>query len=665
MGLSYDSGESESMTTALSANLTTASSVLDKLEKASNRLLAGLGTGELSGQGYSAVDALFTWIITPCITGAKAELAVIRSELDTYVLADAKVSRFGVLKEDELNTQIIATRNQRDATERLIEFNISAADLIVAAPGLSGALQLKNAQLELVLGQLEKDLRDLEGRLGALRAFDSATQGLFRDGVTKLEAAIRDTVALLEGLGLRDGDSRAGGGDAVAARKKMLDFLARLGSSKDWATATPSELSSLLSDLSPSQMKTMLEAHPELLQRFWDHPPAPEKTAAWWKKLDAKQRKEWAKAVPRLVGNLDGVPPRVRSDANRQCLKVDLAEAKNRLKEAKNDPELTSPFEGVRRLALNRLAEAQKLTETLSRIDKAYGKGPTGEPPRELYVYQPGERTKVAISTGLLETAEHISVVVPGMGTTANDIGQYGNAAKDLRQQQSKASGVSRNKIAVLSWLDYDPPGSMDGWGVTQDDLAKAGAERLGNTLRGLTAVKDWPANADGLSVVAHSYGTNVATLALSQKDVSAGHVVFLGSAGVATSIPSAATLHVPGGEVYAAQGVKDGWAVIGQKLSGRTDPTSPDFGAHPFSAEASSLDGVALEGITKHGPFGNGPTNPDAYSYLDNRTSAQYATAMATMGRGQEVPTGGTPQDRSTPNPQPRPSPTPSGAQR
>lgn len=664
MGLSYDSADSKSMTTGLSANLGTASSVLDKVESASTRLLAGLNTGELSGKGYSAVNALFAWIIAPCVTRAKSEIDAIQGELDTYIREDAKVSRYGVLKEDELNTQLIATKNQRDATERLIEFNDRAAESAAALPGLSGAVQLKNTQLVLVLNQLVKDIGELKERLAALQAFASATQGLFRDGVTKLESAISDTVALLAQLSGTDGGSRAGGGDAVAAREKLLVFLATLGSSKDWATATPGELASLLNDVSPSQMKTMLEAHPELLQRFWDHPPAPEKVAAWWKKLDAKQQKEWAKTVPRLVGNLDGIPPRVRSDANRECLKLDLADAKKRLADAKSDPELGSPFDGVRQLALTRLAEAERVADTLSRIDKAYGKGPTGAPPRELYVYQPGERTKVAISTGLLESAEHISVLVPGMGTTANDIGQYGNAAKDMRQQQWRASGVDPSKIAVLSWLDYDPPGSTDVRGVKHDDLATAGAERLGNTLRGLTTVKDWPLNATGLSVVAHSYGTNVAALALSQKGVSAGHVILLGSAGISTSIPSAAALHVPGGEVYAAQGIRDGWAGIGQALSGRTDPTNPSFGAHPFSAEATSLDGFELEGITKHGPFGNGPTNPDSYSYLDNVTSAQYATAMATMGRGREVPAGGTTQDRSTvPNQQPRPSPTPSGS--
>lgn len=661
----YRSDDSNSVKAALSANLAAASSVLDTMETASDRLLAGLNTGELSGKGYSAVGALFAEIIAPCIAAAAREIDAIRGDLDRYIWEDSKVSRYGVLKEAELTTQLTAATKQRDATERLIEITDRAATLPIAVPGWSDAMEVKSRQLELVLAQLEKDIREIEERLTALHAFASATRGLFQDSTARLASAIGDTVALLHQLDGTGGFtiSGVGAGAGLAARRRLLGYLSAL-SSKDWASATPAELSSLLKDLSPSQMKTVLAAHPELLQRFWDNPPAPEKTAAWWKKLDAKQRTEWAKAVPRLIGNLDGVPPRVRSDANRTCLVADLKDAKKRLSDAKADPGLTSSIDGIRQLALSRLAAAQQLAETLSRIDIAYGKGPTGNPPRELYVYQPGERTKVAISTGLLETADHISVVVPGMGTTANDIGQYGNAARDMRQQQWKASGVDPSKIAVLSWLDYDPPGSLDVLGVIQNDLAKEGAERLASTLRGLTAVKDWPANAAGLSVVAHSYGTNVATLALTKTSVSVGQVVLLGSAGIAGSVPSAAALHVPAGEVYAAEGVRDEWAATGRLLSGRTDPTSPGFGAHTFTAESTTLDGVELKGITKHGPFGNDPRDPDSYSYLDNLTSAQYATAMATMGRGQEIPAGGAPQDRATlPNPQPLPSPTPLGA--
>lgn len=657
MSLNYDPHDSETLKSALSANVTAATALLEELRVASDRLIAGLGTGELSGRGYSAVEALFAQIIAPGIARAQTALVTIRGELDKYAYEDGKVSHFGVLKEEELTRQLTATRNQRDATEHQIDVHTRVIDSSTAVPGLVDVLEIKNKQLELILNQLENDIHDLEDRLTALHGFDAATRGLFSESLKNLGAATAETVALLEQL------AGGSGHGAPASRTKAVGFLSRLGSTKDWASGTPEELSSLLKSLTPSQLKTMLAAHPELLQRFWDHPPAPEETAAWWKTLDVKQQKEWAKSVPRLVGNLDGVPPRVRSDANRACLVTDLADAKKRLEEAKADPALGSPFDAVRQQALARLAEAQKLTETLSRINKAYGKGPSDTPPHELYVYQPGEHTKVAVSTGLLENAEHVSVVVPGMGTTANDIVQYGKAAIDMQKLQSKVGGVPRDKIAVLSWLDYDPPGDVDVWGVFHDDLAKAGAERLGNTLRGLTAVKGWPANAAGLSVVAHSYGTNVTTLALTQKNVSAGHVVLLGSAGIAGSVPSASALHVPGGEVYAAEGVRDEWAGTGRFFSGRIDPTDPGFGAHTFTAESTSLDGQTLKGITQHGPFANSEKNPDSYSYFDNLTSAQYGTAMATMGRGQEIPVGGTTQDRGTvPNPQPLPSPTPVG---
>ncbi|MEV8214517.1 alpha/beta hydrolase [Leifsonia sp. NPDC077715] len=641
--------------TAMTHNLTVASSRLDDVGRASNRLIDALGRGELSGKGYSAVQALFAHLVAPCVARAKQEIHGLRATLERYSFEDSKISRYRVLSEDELTAQLAATIRHRDATERLIETNTAAANSLATVPGIGETLEAKNRQLEMVLGQLQADVRSLEERLTVLQAFSSATRGLFHDGLAKLEHAIADTVALLNRL------AGAGGGGS-AARKQLVTFLAGLGSETDWSTATPAELSSLLTSLSPAQMKTMLAAHPELLQRFWDHPPAPENTAAWWKTLDAAQRKEWAKAIPRLVGNLDGVPPRVRSDANRVCLLADLADAKKRLKDAKADPGLVSPVDGIRQQALNRLAVAQKLADTLSRIDIAYGGGPSGNPPHELYVFKPGERIKVAISTGLLETAEHISLLIPGMGTTANDIGQYTNAAKDMQQQQWLASGVPRDKIAVLAWLDYDPPGGMNALGVKHDDLAKAGAERLGNALRGLTAVKEWPANAAGLSVVAHSYGTNVATLALARKGVTAGHVVLLGSAGIASSVPTAAALHVPSGEVYAAQGIWDGWAVIGQGWSGRQDPTRPGFGAHTFTADATTLDGTDLKGITQHGPLANSKERPDSYSYLDNRTTAQYATAMATMGRGQEIPVGGTPQDRARAFPTPPlPAPPPS----
>lgn len=231
MGLIYDSGDSTSLQSALSENLAAASSVLDALRTSSDRLIAALGTGELSGEGYSAVDALFSQIIAPSVADAKTEIDVIRGELDTYTAEDAKVSHFGALKEDELNAQLAATKSQRDATEHLIEVNHLAANSSAAVPGLADALHAKNSQLAIVLNQLENDVRDLEDRLKALHDFASATKGLFIDSLENLAAATGDVIALLNQLnepvnGLPLAGTAGRMIDALATRRKILDYLA-------------------------------------------------------------------------------------------------------------------------------------------------------------------------------------------------------------------------------------------------------------------------------------------------------------------------------------------------------------------------------------------------------------------------------------------------------
>jgi hypothetical protein len=231
MGLIYDSGDSESLKAALSANLTAATTVLEKLGSASDRLIAGLGTGELSGEGYAAVDALFSQVIKPSVTRAKSEIDSISGELEKYAWEDSKVSRFGILKEDELTKQLTATKKQRDATEHQIEVHTHAIDSSAAVPGLVDALEIKNKQLELILNQLENDIHDLEDRLKALRGFAAATASLFGASLSRVAAATRDTIVLLNdlsapggGLSTIVGGAGAGLGTA-ATRRRILDYL--------------------------------------------------------------------------------------------------------------------------------------------------------------------------------------------------------------------------------------------------------------------------------------------------------------------------------------------------------------------------------------------------------------------------------------------------------
>jgi hypothetical protein len=221
----------------------------------------------------------------------------------------------------------------------------------------------------------------------------------------------------------------------------------------------------------------------------------------------------------------------------------------------------------------------------------------------------------------------------------------YTNAATGLWREQGVVSGADPSTLAVVAWLDYTPPGSADVIGMAHDYLAEAGAARLDSSLGGLDAVRSTYGSPPTVSVVAHSYGTDVTTLALT--NAHADHVVLLGSAGIADSVPNASALQVPDGQVFASQGHHDGWAVVGQGLSGRADPTAASFGAHDFSSENGVDDrGDPLHAITQHGPLVHS-NGSDSYSYFDNNTTAQYNAAKATMGLGGDIPVGDTPGER------------------
>ncbi|MDN4614758.1 alpha/beta hydrolase [Leifsonia sp. F6_8S_P_1B] len=396
-----------------------------------------------------------------------------------------------------------------------------------------------------------------------------------------------------------------------------------------------------LEGLSAGELERYVRTHPDLLPSLLALGPAT--IARWWRRLSAEAVARLSAGLPRVVGNLDGVPPGVRSTVNARQLETDLSRTLASLSDARLALS-AHPADPALQVRAQQLAAH---LETLRRIRRAYGAGPAGAPAHELYAYSTEGKVKVALSTGLIETAEHVTLLVPGMGTTADDVGRYGEASWQLLKRQARVADADPSRLAVVAWLDYDPPGPTDVWGVSHDELARAGALRLGHTVQGIDQISGGGRGAPAVSVVAHSYGTAVATLALAQGAVAADNVVLLGSAGIPSGVRSATALHVPPGQVFASEGVNDEWAGWGRLLSGRADPTGDAFGAHVFTSEDATIDGEHLHGITEHGPLVNSDSRPDRFSYLDPRTSAQYATAKATMGFGAGLPESGDADDR------------------
>ncbi|MFJ4220802.1 alpha/beta hydrolase [Curtobacterium luteum] len=373
--------------------------------------------------------------------------------------------------------------------------------------------------------------------------------------------------------------------------------------------------------------------------------------ATWWTAMSgprgahSAEQDAFVAAIPAVLGNLNGVAYWARARANTTVLADKLAEAKRKTSYWEEQLDSAgSPAAAAAARAQLQVWERQR--DGYQNIDGALRTGKVS------LISLVDDRPPLAqIVSGNMDTASHVTYIVPGMNTATYQDGtvqNYAHIAVGLQRKQAAVAGTVPSDIAVVSWIGYHGPMADDlsAASVVANDRARVGADALVADLDGFDAVRASSGQDADLSVVGHSYGTNVATIALTKTHVD--HVVLLGSAGVTDVAPNAGALQVPKGEVFASQGAKDGWAVTGQNLSGRQDPTDPSWGAHDFSSETQGSGEDLLHGVTHHGPYDGREGNEQGrYSYFDNNTTSQYSTAKATMGLGDQVPESGTPFNR------------------
>ncbi len=415
-------------------------------------------------------------------------------------------------------------------------------------------------------------------------------------------------------------DVLAAGAVAVAAVRAALEAVrargatwAAVGVELGVAAVAGDRVLSVMRSLDGAALEALLNARPDLATRLSQI--APSEVAPWWRGLSATQQDALIATAPGVIGNLGGVAYAARDRANRIVLAQALEEARN---SAWDQSEQLAALE-----ALDRASRGNTLASLV--LDR---------PPL------------AQVAVGDLDAAEHVSVIIPGMATTVgNSIEDYVIAARQLRLAEARAGSVSLDDVGVIAWIGYHPPMPdpfTSAVEVASDERAIAGAQSLAHDPRSFVETRAAAGASSCLSVIAHSYGTDVATLAIERAPVD--HLVLLGSAGVSDEVESVGALRVPQGEVYASQSTKDGWAPVGQGLSSRKDPTSPDFGARPFSSEESFVNGEHTLAVGMHGPFGDGEGRD---SYFDSNSTALRSAAMIAMNRGSELPEVGTPADR------------------
>ena len=315
----------------------------------------------------------------------------------------------------------------------------------------------------------------------------------------------------------------------------------------------------------------------------------PEEVRAWWDGLTREEQRAIISASPGSIGNLDGIPAWARGEANETSLTRDVA--------AWEMLESNGSISDDERTWLENARSAQDaLADTRSRVDPV-----TGEPlVTQLYLYDPAAFDgdgRVAVSVGDLDSAQNVSVSVPGLTTEMSSIGGNVTNVRDL--YEAARSMHPDQTTATLAWIGYDAPSGLDSGRVGFEGAATEGGSRLADTLDGLRASRDDRAH---LTVIGHSYGSTTMGHGLTDHDVDVDEAVAIGSPGLGANADDVGDLDVPDGHFYVGRNSDDpvadlgdkGWVNKGNAFGaglGR-DPSEDDFGGRRFQAEDANRGG-------------------------------------------------------------------------
>ncbi len=313
---------------------------------------------------------------------------------------------------------------------------------------------------------------------------------------------------------------------------------------------------------------------------------SPADVNTWWTSLSPTQQRAVIAARPEVIGNTNGIPTDVRDEANRISLDLDLDALETREDNGEN-------LSFAEEQHLERARAAQEALENVAnRTDPV-----TDEPvPGYLTLYDPtafGGDGAVAVSVGNPDTADNVSVSVPGMmndgATIVNGTDSVFNLYSTARASDPDAS------VASTMWIGYDGPSNfglhgLDSIQVIDEGLADAGGEQLAAYLDGVRATRQEGLDPAHLTAIGHSYGSTTVGNAATDHGIPVDDIVLIGSPGAGHEADHASDLGIDEDHVWTGANSRDpvsglarnGWVGTGLGL----DPADEDFGAHRFQAE-------------------------------------------------------------------------------
>ncbi|MET0853934.1 MAG: alpha/beta hydrolase [Microterricola sp.] len=315
-----------------------------------------------------------------------------------------------------------------------------------------------------------------------------------------------------------------------------------------------------LSALSPREIVNYVQQNVAQLDAVRDARIAPAEITAWWAAMPTAAQKAMASSVPQVLGSLDGVPAAVRGPANEDALE--------RATEGVRERAASGIGKGERR----KLGQQQRMLEA---VTSALTSKP-GEPERTLLEFDERGAGRAVIVIGDLDTADYVSYLVPGMYfSVQQQILDWTDTAATLavtQQQwlQDVPEGLSPPRVATIAWLGYQTPDLLNVGGL---ELAQSGADALEQSWQGIRATRG--EHQPFLSVLAHSYGSTAAMIALQRHSEQIDALALIGSPGSASQ--TARDLGVADDQVYVGEA---SWDPIVDTAFYGSDPGSESFGA-------------------------------------------------------------------------------------
>ncbi|TAM71246.1 MAG: hypothetical protein EPN48_01300 [Microbacteriaceae bacterium] len=342
-----------------------------------------------------------------------------------------------------------------------------------------------------------------------------------------------------------------------------------------------------ISQLKPGRISDFVHRNRSAIERTLSSAGSAHGVVDWWIRLSSDERTTLTHDAASVLGNLDGLPVSVRDAVNRAQLDSRLDALSTR---SKTHPTAVTPAN---------TAELANLRSIKAALQAA-----PGGPRRSLVTFDPTGAARAAVVIGNLDQADAVSVLVPGMSyTVEGQLVDWTSTAQAVYNEQRawlQRLGTPSRTVATVAWLGYKTPDLAT---VLSAHDAQEGARQLDQLLAGIRALR--AGHQPYLSVLAHSYGSTTALLALGAGSVSVDALAVIGSPGGAPS--SVRDLDVKDGNVYVGSATLD--PIAGSGFFG-PDPGGSGYGAHRISTGVGidPLDGeILLPAIGHNGYFAEG----------------------------------------------------------